>query len=389
MVDLARYDDVVNGIYEASLNPERWPAQMRAIAEMMGASRTMMHSYARTHAEGGFVFSHNLPSEELTKFDARFLHEDPFVLAANRRDLLNDGLTVRGCDLVSDDALLNTAFYKALWEPLQIRHSVSGVVFASSDARKQPTALSLFRSPVEGAFVPAELEVANRLVRHLSRALGVMFHLRDLEWRVASSLAAINRLQAAIVLIDHRKAVRYQNRAAELLFADPGSVVRSSRLGAAHMLSLAPGLQMLEGNFQRLLDRSAEPVVVDPADHFSEAFVVPLADGRPGCVVHAAPLSEGQPFLPGAQGCGIVLIYDLHRARQIAPGCLRTLFGMTPAESRAALEVLHGGTAADMAGRLGVSVNTLKTQMKEVFAKCGAKRQVDLLKLLLSLSPAM
>jgi DNA-binding CsgD family transcriptional regulator len=387
MVDLARYDDVVSGIYDAALNPERWPAQLRAIAEMMGASRTMMHSYARTHAEGGFVFSHNLPCAALTKFDARFLHEDPFVLAATRRELLNDGLTVRGSDLVADDVLLKTAFYKALWEPLQIRHSVSGVVFASSDARKQPTALSLFRSPAEGAFGPAELDVANRLVRHLSRALGVMFHLRDLEWRVASSLAAIDRLRAAVVLIDYRKAVRYRNRAADLFFAAPDSVVRCSWQGVMHVLSLPPGLQALERSFQRLLDRAVEPAVADPAEHFSEAFVVPLPDGRPGCVVHAAPLAEGQPFLPLAQGCGIVLIYDLHGARQIAPECLRALFGMTPAESRAALEVLQGGTAADMAGRLGVSVNTLKTQMKEVFAKCGAARQVDLLKLLLSLSP--
>ena len=387
MVDLARYDEVVNGIYDAAMNPGGWPAQLRAIADMMGASRTMMHSYARTHAEGGFVFSHNLPSEALAKFDARYLHEDPFVLAATRRDLLNDGLTVRGCDLVADDALLKTAFYKVLWEPLQIRHSISGVVFASSDARKQPTALSLFRSPEEGPFGRAELEVVSRLVRHLSRALGVMFHLRDLEWRVASSLAAIDRLQAAIVLIDHRKAVQYQNRAADLLFADAGAVVRCSRQSGAQVLSLAPSLQVLERAFQRLLDHAAGPTIVDPAEHFSEAFVVPLADGRPGCVVHAAPLSEEQPFLRMAQGCGIVLIYDLQRVRQIAPECLRALFGMTPAESRAALEVLRGGTSADMAGRLGVSVNTLKTQMKEVFAKCGAARQVDLLKLLLSLSP--
>ena len=101
MVDLARYDEVVNGIYDAAMNPGGWPAQLRAIADMMGASRTMMHSYARTHAEGGFVFSHNLPCEALAKFDARHLHEDPFVLAATRRDLLNDGLTVRGCDLVA------------------------------------------------------------------------------------------------------------------------------------------------------------------------------------------------------------------------------------------------------------------------------------------------
>ena len=41
---------------------------------------------------------------------------------------------------------------------------------------------------------------------------------------------------------------------------------------------------------------------------------------------------------------------------------------------------------AEIAARLGVSVNTCKTQLQAAYAKTGTHRQADLLKLLLSLA---
>ena len=62
-----------------------------------------------------------------------------------------------------------------------------------------------------------------------------------------------------------------------------------------------------------------------------------------------------------------------------------SVFGLTPAEARAAVAVLDGGTVAEMAERLAVSDNTLKTQLKAVYAKTHTQRMADLLKLLLHL----
>jgi DNA-binding CsgD family transcriptional regulator len=59
---------------------------------------------------------------------------------------------------------------------------------------------------------------------------------------------------------------------------------------------------------------------------------------------------------------------------------------MTPAEAMAALQVLSGGSVAQMADRLQVSVNTFKSQLAAAYAKTMSHRQTDLLKLLLSLS---
>ena len=79
----------------------------------------------------------------------------------------------------------------------------------------------------------------------------------------------------------------------------------------------------------------------------------------------------------------IVFLYRLESVAQVRSELLCELFSLTPAEARAALQLLHGGGVTEMAERLGVSVNTFKTQLRVACEKTHTHRQADLLKLLL------
>ncbi|WP_164066423.1 hypothetical protein, partial [Serratia marcescens] len=70
------------------------------------------------------------------------------------------------------------------------------------------------------------------ITRHLSLALGTMFKLRDADFRAASSLQALNRLAAPLVLLGARGQVRFVNDAAHRLFAERDGVTLSA--GAAN-----------------------------------------------------------------------------------------------------------------------------------------------------------
>ncbi len=58
------------------------------------------------------------------------------------------------------------------------------------------------------------------LLPHLSRALGVMFKLRDAEFKVASTLAALDSVATGILLLGQGDGVVFANRAARSLLAD-------------------------------------------------------------------------------------------------------------------------------------------------------------------------
>jgi DNA-binding CsgD family transcriptional regulator len=57
-------------------------------------------------------------------------------------------------------------------------------------------------------------------------------------------------------------------------------------------------------------------------------------------------------------------------------------FGLSRAETRVATEVTDGKSTEDVALTLGISRETVRTQLKAVFSKTGARRQSELVALL-------
>lgn len=70
----------------------------------------------------------------------------------------------------------------------------------------------------------------------------------------------------------------------------------------------------------------------------------------------------------------------------ICPKLLQNAHGLTPAEARVAIALLEGDSAKDVANYLGVSFNTVRTQIKEIYAKLGVNSRANFVKLMLGLA---
>jgi DNA-binding CsgD family transcriptional regulator/PAS domain-containing protein len=82
-----------------------------------------------------------------------------------------------------------------------------------------------------------------------------------------------------------------------------------------------------------------------------------------------------------------VFIYEANGGHQrVAVSILRQLYGLTPAEAGLANELFGGRSLADSAKVRSISVNTARSMLKRIFAKCAVHSQPELL-LLLSLGP--
>lgn len=316
------------------------------------------------------------------------MYEDPFVKAALARGLMVEGVAMRGVDLVSMDELVATDFYRELWEPIGVAQVCYGVVFDATDAHKLPTVLSFFRGLHDPPFLEGHAALLLRLLRHFSRALGVMFHLRDGQQRLVASIAALDCLDSGVLLVDATRKVQFANRAARSLLQAADLIrIGTPREDSALQLHLHSRLARFEGALQQALSAALRPLEEDTDHQFTQALLLPGEGGEPRCVVHVAPLAASSAWSAGAEAGAIVFLYDLKRASSVSPETLCAAFGMTAGEARAALQVTRGGSVEEMAGRVGVSANTFKTQLQAAYLKSGTHRQADLLKLLLSLSP--
>jgi pimeloyl-ACP methyl ester carboxylesterase/DNA-binding CsgD family transcriptional regulator len=79
------------------------------------------------------------------------------------------------------------------------------------------------------------------------------------------------------------------------------------------------------------------------------------------------------------------LLIAFQRDREQQDEVLSRTFGLTPAESRLALLLADGRSLEDSADLLGVSIHTVRAQLKSAFAKTGTNRQQDLVRIIAEL----
>ncbi len=91
-----------------------------------------------------------------------------------------------------------------------------------------------------------------------------------------------------------------------------------------------------------------------------------------------------QAFLSGNMPAHLVRarIDSTFRVARYSRRPLAQLFRFTAAESRLAMALLAGAEAAEYATANGVSLATVRTQLRSLLAKTGTRRQAELVRLL-------
>jgi DNA-binding CsgD family transcriptional regulator len=126
---------------------------------------------------------------------------------------------------------------------------------------------------------------------------------------------------------------------------------------------------------------------IDDASDFSSAIKVP---GRvPGheLLLQISRLWPVASFdADGELPKVIAFLTDARRSLEVAPELLCRVYGLTPAEPRVAVAATAAGPVAELAASLSLGSNTVKTQLKQVYAKTGVRGRAELMRLVLGLA---
>ena len=77
-----------------------------------------------------------------------------------------------------------------------------------------------------------------------------------------------------------------------------------------------------------------------------------------------------------------MLIYAPNGLRGISIEVLRQMYGLTPAQSAVASSLFAGRSVEETANELDLSLNTVRTHLKQIFTKCEVNSQAELLHML-------
>ena len=190
-----------------------------------------------------------------------------------------------------------------------------------------------------------------------------------------AAVGLLDRLSMGIIMADRDGRVRLVNRVARRLIEekdglniDRAGIIRANTADQTH--ALHDLIRMCAGENAPELERN-----MDADGNLGISLNRP--SGKPPFSLLAAPV--------GAQRPGAVLfVTDPDQPLAIAPETLVSLYGLTLAESRLVLGLVAGKQIENMSEELGTSIHTLRTQLKSIFRKTGAKRQTEVVKLILT-----
>lgn len=362
----ARALRLIEKIYLAATDPTAWPQFLNDLGAICEANTSLLLQDERAH----------LPLLLVTgRFDAAWVKTyrehywsvNPWTVNLHRSPR---GIACTDQALFDRRDLVRSEFYNDWLKPQGNCGGVT-VCFHEEDGRILNLGL---HSPSDDV-IDNSLSLVQALAPHLARAAQIHRQLGAEASERSLAEVALNRLSTGIFLLGETGMVKFANRAAERIVrsANALKIDAGRRLRAAHTDDNRALTALVAGVTRRslLAERSGGTLVVRCS-----------ASGRRYAVL-VAPLAADDPaFLWATAPGAVVFVTDPWASERLPAEELGPMLGMTAAEARTAIAISAGRTVNQAAEDFGVSVNTIRSQLKIALATLGLHRQVDLARLI-------
>lgn len=192
-----------------------------------------------------------------------------------------------------------------------------------------------------------------------------------MQTRVAALECAVNVFEQAVACLDQHAQVVHMSRAMEAL------------VHAGNAVSLSHGQLELKNQHHNTQLKAMIAAVLSGATPMraSRSILIPREGGLPlQLTVMPNPSSPGRNTVAAS-----VVVCDPSRACSSKARLLRGLYKLSPVEVRVAELLTQGLTVRETAGSMKLTADTVRFHTKRIFAKTGTHRQLELVRLVLSL----
>jgi DNA-binding CsgD family transcriptional regulator len=233
--------------------------------------------------------------------------------------------------------------------------------------RPGETACLAFQRPLDAKpFSDLERMRLDALTPHLRRVSKLHERLAAEDVDARLGLEAMNGLSFGIAILSETGLVVFSNAPADRIFGRR-DVFRSPCAGR-----IAARDARLKRDLAHAIRRAASA---------GESTTIRIAD-VPGTVVANAmvlPLPASSRWNASWQRPLVMLVMSRPEAARVPPEALRALFGISAAEARLVNALLAGRTAQQYAEERGLSIETVRSQLKAALAKTNTRSQGQLI----------
>lgn len=363
--------DFVGEIYEASWRPEHWPRVLRMLCKDVVAARSAAILVDDRQQGRRQVLGHyGLPRGAVLAYNLGLARHDPVFRMQEQQPVgvarqVADHREMREC---------HPLYYRLVMKPADLGFVAALTIYRDEEWH---VGLGVHRSFGGAPFTAEDEATIAELFPHLRRAIRIHREFQLLRDRDHQLVAALSRLTLGICIVSPAGKVVYRNDMADLL------------LEAHPALSLTPDdrLRAWGRDAQRQLDDLIRELAgADPQNVETRARAIGInhPDRDLPLTIMAAPLDEvSRVDVQSHRGCVALYLSDPASPAFMQAETLQHIYGMSPAESAVAIGLANGLDLRQISEQNGVSLETVRSQLKSVFSRMGVHKQQDVIRAIL------
>jgi DNA-binding CsgD family transcriptional regulator len=353
-------------LHEATDLEKLW----NAIARLCGQAVPAEHILAALPYEGvaPMALRTTMPHDEIEAYWIKLHAAEPPLNEIVRRF---PGILLADLDeQFGEDQLTGLRFYQEVMQPSGVRHAM-GLLFW--DGTALVAHVGMCRTPEQGRFKDEEKRMLMELHPYLAVAIRRVAMIARLE--LVSSLMADaleHPSDDGIALLDSQGRLVFQNQAAAVSCAVwmRGKAAASEQIKRGSKVDL-PKLvhEAAMGLLARFLDEYARK----PLKGTKLEIEIPHPAGEPVSARARVIAPKSRPVLPHVR-----IVFSRLRQNGTNPATNVPVYRLSKSEQRVAQLVARGMRNHEVAKEMGLSVNTVRAHLREIFSKLGINHRGQL-----------
>ena len=355
--------EFIDLIYAALLGETSWQTFLDRLSANAPDGRTVMFSHNMSQADEYLAMASRFEGPELAAYAAHYVNLNPWLDHCAARKV---GLGIHSDEIISHTQMLQTEFYNDFLAPNRIARSIGVTIDKFGEC---PLIISTVTSRPDPEMNARFSEQLTRIAPHLQRAAR-FYRNSPSRWSGFDlGVSLFDSLDVGVVVLGESGVVRTISRTGQQLIEN-GAPMTVSPLGKLRLRE-----EDAQSVLQQMLRRSYEGPKT--ASLFSGGMRLTLISVEKD---RLSLLFEGptvailiQP--PGGTGNAV----DLDQ--------FAGAYALTKGERRAVSGIVEGKSVTEIAEEAGLSRETIRTQLKSVYAKTATGGQADLLRLVHGFPP--
>lgn len=375
----ARFEHIVNVIYETLENRSGWRSVLENIHQAIGGRAVHLMAFDSRHG----TLSYSDGADMAPQIDLEYIQKYQFVdprIGLMATQTLDTWLHCH--EHLDEEFVAKDPFYQEFLIPHGARYLSACKLAEDEDAT---VILGCLRRSADGPMPPEALAFMNRVRPHLQRAvrLGQAQFVYSAQALVGHAL--VDKLRQPVMLLTTKGDLVLANEAARRLLGSTSLVqVADNRL----VLPQAYRRSFLE-QCEQLENRVRSGATLDEAvgKAFRSLHMSSGPDEAPdvlyGFFTMLVPERTMGSF--GLRPLVMLFFYHPNSAQVIDSALLTAAFGLSHAECRVASLLADGMPLKSIAETLGVQYDTVRKQLMSIYQKTATNRQPELVRLLMNL----